>query len=139
MGYADKIYYTKTSFYNRYVRKGSAVNKYYSKMIELVYSSHSGIINAIDNAWNGNDDYKLAYEKQTLNLVFSAINNEFLKDAKGTFIQKYRNIKEICNKDEVRYSITILKRNDLRSRLILKKRIFFLIIIAIMCNLKHRR
>lgn len=139
MGYADKIYYTKTSFYNRYVRKGSAVNKYYSKMIELVYSSHSGIINAIDNAWNGNANYKLAYENQTLNLVFAAINNEFLKDAKGTFIQKYRNIKEICNKNEVIYAITILKRNDLRSRLILKKRVFFLAIIAILCNLKHGR
>lgn len=139
MGNADKIYYTKTPFYNRYVRKGSAVNKYYNDMIELVLITKVAIMNAIDTAWNGDAEYKKAYEDQTLNLVFVAINNEFLKDSKGTVIQKYKNIKKICNKAEVRSAIEMLHKRDLRYKLILKKRVFLLCIIAIMLNKKYGR
>lgn len=139
MGYAKKIYYTKTSFYNRYIRMGSAVNKYYNDMIELILITRASIMKAIDKVWEGDREYKLAYENQTLGLVFAAINNEFLKDAKGTFIEKYRNVKKICNKAEVRRAISILEKNDLRSRLILRKRALLLCFIAMILNKKHRR
>ena len=139
MGYADKIYYTKTPFYNRYIRKGSAVNKYYNDMIDLILDTRIAIMNCIDRAWNGDGEYKKAYENQTLGLVFAAINNEFFKDAKGTLIQKYNNVKRICNKEEIRGVISILRKNDLRSWLILKKRVFLLCLIAIVLNIKHGR
>ncbi len=139
MGYADKIYYTKTPFYNRYVRKGSAVNKYYNDMIELILVTKATIMNAIDKAWNGDGEYKKAYEDQTLGLVFAAINNEFYRDAKGTIIEKYNNVKKICNKEEVRQTIKLLHKEDLRSKLILKKRAFLLCLIAIVLNKKYGR
>lgn len=139
MGVADNIYYTKTPFYNRYIRKGSAVNKHYHDMIELILITRIVILKAIDAVWEGDADYKLAYENQTLGLVFASINNEFLKDAKGTFFERYRNISKICSKDEVRNAIKILNKNDLRSRLILKKRIFLLCVIAIILNKKYGR
>lgn len=139
MGYAEKIYYTKTPFYNRYIRKGSAVNKYYNDMIELILVTKTAIMNALDKAWNGDGEYKKAYEDQTLDLIFVAINNEFFEDAKGTFFQKYNNVKKICNKDEVRRAIRTLHRDDLRSRLIMKKRAFLLCLIAIVLNKKYGR
>ena len=139
MGNANKIYYTKTPFYNRYIRKGSAVNKYYNNMIGLILVTKDAIMNAINKAWSDDVEYKKAYEDQTLNLVFVAINNEFLKDAKGTILQKYRNIKEICNKAEVRNAIEMLHKKDLRSKLILKKRALLLSFIAIVLNKKHGR
>lgn len=139
MGCTDSICYIKKSFYNRYMRKGSAVNKYYKDMIELVLKARTGIMKALDLAWNGNEEYKKAYEEQTLGLTFASINNEFYKDAKGTFIEKYQNVKKICNKEEVREAIKLLDRKDLRSKLILKKRVFMLCVTAKMLNIKHRR
>lgn len=139
IGYAKSSYYTKNPFYNRYMRKGSAVNKYYKNMIELVLIARTGIIKALDKAWNGDEKYKKAYENQTLSLSYAAINNEFYKDAIGTFIEKYQNIKKICNKEEVRNAISILNKNDLRSKLILKKRVLMLCIIAKVLNVKYRR
>ena len=139
MGYAKSIYYTKTSFYNRYMRKGSAVNKYYKNMIELVLKARTVIMKALDLAWDGNKEYKKAYEEQTLGLTFAAINNEFYKDSKSTIIEKYKNIRNICNSDEIRNVIQILERKDLRSKLILKKRVFILCVIAKILNIKHGR
>ena len=139
MGYAKSIYYTKTPFYNRYMRKGSAVNKYYKNMIELVLKARTGILNVLDMAWNGLESYKTQYENQTLNLTYAAINNEFYKTAKGNLIEKYKNVKEICNKDEVREAIKLLNRKDLRSRLIMKKRVFLLCVLAKILNIKHGR
>ena len=139
MGHANKIYYTKAPFYNRYVRKGSAVNRYYNDMIELILVTRKAIMNAINVAWKGDEKYKNAYEDQTLNLVFTAINNEFYKDAKGTFAEKYNNIKKICNKDEVRNAIRVLGKNDLRAKLIMKRKTLLLCLIAMVLNKKHRR
>jgi len=139
MGYANSIYYTKTPFYNRYIRKGSAVNKYYKDMIEHVMNARSGIMSAIDKAWNGADIYKTEYERQTVGLSFSAINNEFYKEAKGTFRDKYHNIKKICNREEVRKAIWLLKLKDIRSRLILKKCALILCVIAVLANKKHKK
>lgn len=139
MGYAQKIYYTKTPFYNRYIRKGSAVNKYYNNMIELILTTRIAIMNAVDVAWNGDKEYRKAYENQTLGVIFGAINNEFFKDAKGTLIQKYSNVKKICDNNEVRNIISVLDRKDLRSKLILKRRAFLLCMIAIVLNIKNGR
>ena len=96
-------------------------------------------MNAINVAWKGDEKYKNAYEDQTLNLVFTAINNEFYKDAKGTFAEKYNNIKKICNKDEVRNAIRVLRKNDLRAKLIMKRKTLLLCLIAMVLNKKHRR
>lgn len=139
MGYAKKIYYTKTPFYNRYIRKGSAVNKYYNNMIELILTTRIAIMNAVDVAWNGDKEYRKAYENQTLGVIFGAINNEFFKDAKGTLIQKYSNVKKICDNNDVRNIISVLDRKDLRSKLILKRRAFLLCMIAIVLNIKNGR
>ncbi len=139
MGHADKIYYTKTPFYNRYIRKGSAVNRYYNDMIELILTTKVAIMSAIDKTWNGEEIYKKAYENQTLDLVFMAINNEFYKDAKGSIIERYKNVKKICNKEEVRSAISLLQKDDLRSKLIMKKRVFLLCLIAIVLNKKYGR
>lgn len=138
-GYANKLYYTKTPFYNRYVRKGSAVNKYYNDMIELILVTKTAIMNAIDEVWNGDGNYKKVYEDQTIDLVFVAINNEFYKDAKGTIFAKYQNVKKICNKVEVRSGIVLSNKGDLRSKLVLKKRVLLLCLIAIALNIKHGR
>lgn len=139
MGYSQKISYIKEPYYFRYMRKGSAVNKYYENMINMVFRARECTMEAIDTAWNCDQKYKDMYENQTVALTFSAINNEFSKDSKKTFKEKYNNVKKICKNEEIRYTIKRAKKTDLRSKLIVYNRVFLLCVIAIISNKKHRR
>ena len=139
IGNMKKLAYIKRSYYNRYIRKGSAVNKYYPDMLEVVLQARSGVMNALDAAWKGNIEYKTEYEKQTVAHALAAINNEFYKDAEGSFVHRYKKIKKLCSTPEIRNAIDILNRNDIRSKMIIKKMVFPLCMIAILLNKKYGR
>lgn len=138
-GIAGSVYYIKKPYYNRFIRPGSAVTGYRKNMIDCVINARSGIMKAIDDVWNGNENFKLQYEKQTVALTYASINNEFYKDSKSNIKEKYMNIKEICNNETVINSIKNTNSKDLRSRLILSKKCLFLCMIAFVVNKKHRR
>lgn len=138
-GNMHKLVYLKKSYYNRYVRKGSAVHKYYPDMLDVILNARTGVMKALDEAWDGDKAYKDMYENQTVAHCFGAINNEFYKDAQGSFLHRYKNIKMLCNTQEIRNAITVLSRHDIRSRLIMKRMALPLCIIAIVLNKKHRR
>ncbi len=138
-GHADGIYYTKTPFYNRYVRKGSAVSKYYGNYLEIIEKVRWGTFGVLDKAWDGEGAYKKAYETQTLQMAFNAICMPFYKTAPLSLIEKYKEVKKVCENQVVIEAINVLESYDLRSRLILKKRAFLLCIIAIMLNKKYGR
>ena len=138
-GYANRVYYTKTHFYNRYVRKGSAVSKYYGNYLEIIEQVRCGTFSVLDKAWNGEDAYKKSYETQTLQMAFNAICMPFYKTAPLGMIQKYREVKKVCENEVVRRVIETLESNDLRSKLILKKKVFLLCFIAAVLNKKYGR
>lgn len=138
-GNMNKLVYTKKSYYNRYVRKGSAVNRYYADMLDVILMARAGVMNALDTAWNSDKAYKNMYEHQILDHSMAAINNEFYKDAKGGFLHRYNNIKKLCNVQEVRNAIMVLNRNDLRSKLIMHKMALPLCVLAKYLNIKHGR
>ena len=138
-GNMNKLIYLKKSYYNRYVRNGSAVHRYYPNMLEVILNARTGVMKALDEAWDGDNAYKNMYENQTIAYCFGAINNEFYKDAQGSFSHRYKNIKMLCNTQEIRNAITILGRHDIRSGLIMKRMALPLCIIAIVLNKKHRR
>lgn len=138
-GYANKLAYIKKSYYNRFVRKGSAVNKYYPDMLDVILKARTGVMDALDTAWDGSKAYKDTYENQTVAHSLAAINNEFYKDAKGSFSQRYKKIKKLCCTPEVRNAIQITNRDDVRLKLIMKRRILSLCAIAIILNKKHGR
>lgn len=139
IGYSKKIYYDKCSYYNRYIRKGSAVNKYYNNMIDIVMDARSRIMQAILVCWNNDENIINAYEKQAVGLCYVAINNEFYKDSKKNFKDSYAKIKKICNNQILRNSIKKLNLNDLRAIFIIKKYVFFLCLIAIILNKKYSK
>ena len=138
-GYSTGIYYTKTPFYNRYVRKGSAVSKYYSNYLEIIEQVRNGILTVLDSAWDGNIVYKNSYENQTLQMVFNAICMPFYKTSPLSVSEKFKAVKNVCENKTVKQTILSLESTDLRSKLILKKRVFLLSLIAVILNIKYRR
>lgn len=139
IGYSKKIFYDKTVYYNRYIRMGSAVNKYYNNMIDIVMDARGKIMEAIQVCWNNDESIINRYELQTVGLCYAAINNEFYKDSYLNYIERYRSIKKICDNHILRNEIDKLNLNDLRAKSIIKKRILLLCLIAIILNLKYRR
>lgn len=139
IGYSKKLYYDKCSYYNRYIRKGSAVNKYHNNMIDIVMDARNRIMQAISVCWNNNKDIIKVYEIQTLGLCYKSINNEFYKDSTNNFKTKYTNIKKICNNLVLQENIKKLAKKDIRAFLIEKKYAFILCLLAIFLNIKHRQ
>lgn len=138
-GYANGVYYTKTPFYNRYVREGSAVSKYYGNYLEIMEKVRRGTFDVLDKAWGGEDSYKKCYEIQTLQMAFNAICMPFYKTSPLGIGQKYKEVKKVCENNVAREAITALESQDLRSKLILKKRVFMLCVLGIILNKKHGR
>lgn len=138
-GYANGIYYTKTPFYNRYMREGSAVSKYYPDQLEIMEQVRQGTFDAVDKAWDGDESYKKSYENQTLQMAFGAICMPFYKTSPLTATQKLKAVRKVCENQVVRKAIMTLGSSDLRSRLILEKRAVLLSIIAVILNIKHGR
>ncbi|WP_051592764.1 glycosyltransferase [Thomasclavelia saccharogumia] len=139
IGYSKKIFYDKTVYYNRYIRMGSAVNKYYSNMINIVMDARRKIMEAIQVCWNNDENIINGYELQTVGLCYTAINNEFYKDSQLNYIERYQSIKKICDNHILRNEIAKLNLNDLKAKLIIRKKILLLCALAIVLNKRHGR
>lgn len=139
IGKSNNVYYLKESYYNRFIREGSAVNKYYDNMMDIVLDARERIMNAIDVAWDGDESYKYMYENQTIGLSYTAINNVFYKDSPLDFKQSYIAVKDICSRQELISTLKQLNRNDLRAKLILNKQVMLLCLTAKVLNKKYGR
>lgn len=138
-GYAKKVYYVKKPYYNRFIRPGSAVTGYRKNMIDCVIAARNATMQALDNSWDGNIDFKTEYEKQTVSLTYVAINNEFYKQSQDKFKTKIKNIRNICNNQIIRDSVKAVQYNDIRSKLIMNKNALILGFIAFILNKIYKR
>ena len=139
MGFAERTNYIKKPYYKRFMREGSAVNKHYENMIDIVIDARARIRQALDTAWGGDKEYKDMYENQAVGLAYTAINNAFYKDSKLSLRGKYKAVKDICNQAEIRSAIQTTGRNDLRARLIMGRHAIILCAIAVVLNKKYGR
>ncbi len=138
-GFSNNIYYIKTAFYKRYMREGSAVNKYYENKLQMALDAKSKTEHALDIAWSKSEEYKIMYLHQFVVACYSAISDVFCKDCPLSFSKKFKYIKNICCNDILRDALSILKLNDIRAKLIQKKQVFLLCLLSILINLKHGR
>ena len=76
---------------------------------------------------------------QTVGLCYTAINNEFYKDSQLNYIERYQSIKKICDNHILRNEIAKLNLNDLKAKLIIRKKILLLCALAIVLNKRHGR
>lgn len=137
-GYSSNIYYTKTAFYNRFMREGSAVNKYYENKLQIALDAKLKTEQALDLVWE-NDEYKLMYLNQFVFACYSAISDVFSKACTLSIYKKYTEVKKICSNDTLKNAIISLNAKDLRAKLILSRQFFLLCVFAILQNIKNRR
>lgn len=137
-GYSNSIYYTKSALYNRFMREGSAVNKYYENKLQMAIDAKVKTEQALDLVWK-KDDYKLMYLNQFIVACYSAISDIFSKACTLSFQKKYSEVKKICFNDTLKNAIISLNSKDLRAKLILNKQVFLLCVFAFLQNLKNGR
>lgn len=138
-GFAEGIYYLKKPLYYRFVREGSAVNKYYDDFLSMVLFARSATVDAVNIAWNGQKEYLDAFERHTVALCYTALNNEFYKTAKKPLKKKIAEIKRICNSEELLNAIEITSVNDIRARFIKGKKYYLLAAVSKLANIKNGR
>lgn len=138
-GFADSIYYLKKPLYYRFVREGSAVNKYYNDFLSMVLFARSATIDAVNIAWDGQKEYLDTFERHTVALCYTALNNEFYKTARKPLTAKISEIKRICNSKELLSALDVTGTNDIRAKLIKKKRYYLLAVLSKIANIKNGR
>lgn len=138
MGTARTIRYEKKAYYNRFVRKGSAVNRYYNDMLETVHRTREETMRALDIAWDGRVDFKQAYERQTVGQALCAVYNEFHKDAGTSLKSKLAQIQKIVNDQVVARAVETVQPQDLRGKWLQNKNIWLLAVAAQLYQIKNR-
>ena len=108
-------------------------------MINIVMDARRKIMEAIQVCWNNDENIINGYELQTVGLCYTAINNEFYKDSQLNYIERYQSIKKICDNHILRNEIAKLNLNDLKAKLIIRKKILLLCALAIVLNKRHGR
>lgn len=139
IGLSTNIYYIKKPFYNRVMRKGSAVNKYYINMFDIAKDVLNRTYMAIDRAWNNKSDFIDIYKEQIVQYGLMAIYNEFHRDCNKTLREKYLTIKMICNDKELVDILNTTQELGGKSNLIKNRRYLTLCAIAWGFNIKNRQ
>ena len=138
-GYANRVYYIKQSFYNRYMNLSSAVHRFHLDYFDAVKKAHIQTQKAIDDAWDGQEKYKKAYLNQFISGAFSAINNYYYKTSTLSSKERITAVKNVCNDVDL---VTAIRQSDIKSfraKWIEHKRIGLLILFARINNAKHKR
>ena len=138
-GFAEGIYYLKKPLYYRFVREGSAVNKYYDDFLSMVLFARNATIKAIKEAWGGQEKYFNAFENHTVSLCYVALNNEFYKTAKKPLKDRIVEIKRICSSKELLKALDVTGANDIRAKLIKRKKYYLLAALSKLANIKNGR
>ena len=139
IGFCDSLYYIKKPYYKRFMRAGSATSVYCKNKFDISCKVASGVHDALKTAWNSNkDDMINGYARPFVREAVSSIHNEFHKDCRKNFSERYREVKRICNEDIVLESLALCKDLDFRKKLLKKKRILMLCVIAKLFNIKNK-
>ncbi len=138
-GFAESVYYLKKPLYYRFVREGSAVNKYYEDFLSMVLFARGATIDAVKIAWDGEQKYLDTFERHTVALCYTALNNEFYKTANKAFKEKIAEIKRICNCEELISALDVTNTNDIRAKLIKGKHYYLLAVLSKLANIKNGR
>ena len=139
MGYANKISYRKTALYHRRIHAESAVHRFHSDYFEHVCKAHFSSLEAINQAWESNEELKMIYGSHFISGAYAAINNYFYKTSDYSLQKKINAVRTICRDSALLDVLAKSNRKDIRSICVKNNWVLLLSIIAIMLNIKHRR
>lgn len=138
MGCSRAICYLKRPLYCRYMRDGSAVGSFYPEMTEIIKRARTLTREALSQYWQPLKEYTATYEKQTVGLYYTAINNLWGGKAKLSIRERIGKTKEIVNDDILCDAIATVGDTSIRARLIKSRSGYLLSLFTILINLKHR-
>ena len=128
MANAERIYYTKQAFYNRYMRVGSCVNSYHSNGLTTIKEAYCLIEPFIERTWG--KSYLPPYYIQKANLYLAMLYGVFMSEK--TLLEKYCEIKSIASNSDVKTLLERVTIKDIRFKLIMHQRyvLLFLLLLA---------
>lgn len=137
MGLSKKLFYLARPLYYRFIREGSAVNRYYPDYISMVMLARQRTFEVLDLNWN--DSFKRVFEVQAVGLCYTAVNMVYYKTNKKSGKEKLNELKRICNDPVFSAGIESTGVDDIRARLIRGKHYRALALISRLANLKNGR
>lgn len=139
IGHAEKIVYSKKSYYNRYVNSESAVHRFHADYFETCLMASEKINDAIELTWDDTESYQRVYLSQLIAGAFSAICNYYYKTSTLTSAERRAAVMRVCGSKELKKAIVDAGDTSLYAKLMLNNEIGTLIVCAKLSNLKHRR
>ena len=139
MGYANKIVYTKKTYYHRLVHSKSAVHSFHKDYLERITKAHNYIRNAIQEAWGDKEQYHKVYYGQLVMGAIATISNYYYKNSTLTHFERFKMVEAICNEQQIREAIVKSGMGGIRGKWILNRKVFLLCLCAKMANIKHGR
>ena len=137
-GSADKIAYVKETYYYRYMNAGSAVHRFHADYFEACKASAKEIEKAIRLVWDDDEELQQAYLGQLITGAEMAICNYYYKTSTLSRGERLQALQKLCNDESLREAIRKYGP-DRKSRWILNRNYFALILYALLANLKHGR
>lgn len=139
MGNSEKFYYLKKAYYNRYVRTGSAVNKYYPNLLEIANQYRKEVLNAVERFWNTDKAYRQAYNQQFLGTYMSVVYNLHNVDCPLKMGEKRIELKELVSDQNLIETLEECDVLDWKSKLLECKQVSVLLILGKLYQLKQKK
>ena len=138
MGCSRAVNYLKRPLYCRYMREGSAVSSFYPDMPDIIARARALTREALQKHWQPFEEYAAVYERQTVGLFYTAINNLWSSKTGMSLSERITETRKIVNNDVLRNAIATVGDESARARLVNGKRTYLLSLLSLIINLKHR-
>lgn len=138
MGCSRAIFYLKRPLYCRYMRNGSAVSSFYSDMPDIIERARTLTREALQEHWQPFEEYASVYERQTVGLFYTSINNLWSSKTGMSLSERITETRKIVNNDVLRNAIATVGDESARARLVNGKRTYLLSLLSLIINVKHK-
>ena len=139
IGNSESFYYLKKAYYNRYVRIGSAVSKYYPNLLEITNRYRREVLNVIEKLWKSDKSYRQAYNQQFLVTYMSNVYNLYNKGCLLGNDEKKAKLKELVNDKNLIETLKECDTLDWKSELLKSKQVTVLLILGKLYQLKQKK
>lgn len=139
MGNSESFYYLKKAYYNRYVRIGSAVSKYYTDLLEITNQYRREVLNVIERLWENDKSYRQVYNQQFLVTYMSNVYNLYNVGSTLKLGEKRTKLKELVSNQNLIETLEECDVLDWKSKLLKGKQVLALLTLGKLYQLKQKK
>lgn len=136
MGRMSKMRYLKRGLYSRVMQSESAVHRYHEDYFEAFLLAHRATQKALAEVWP-EEAYSIAYDSQFILGAICAVGNYCYKTSPLTFRQRIQKTKQLCANEELQEALGRNSAGGIRAKLMRRKMVLPLLVLAKMANIKH--